>query len=63
MCDNAKVFDDFQSEVTKDVYNECRFARHKIAKIIEARSFNNKLDGMEELLSALDYMDKKILKF
>ena len=38
-------------------------SRHRIAKIIETRSFNNKLDGMDDLLEALDFMDKRLDAF
>ena len=63
MAKEAKTYKDINTEVTRDVYNECRMSRHRIAKIIETRSFNNKLHGMEELLGALDFMDKRLDKF
>ena len=59
----AKTFNDLATEVARDVYNECRMSWFRIAKIIETRSFHNKMHGMEELLEALDYMDKRIDKF
>jgi len=59
----AKTFKDLATEVARDVYNECWMSRFWIAKIIETRSFHNKMSGMEELLEALDYMDKWLDKF
>ena len=63
MSNNAEHINDIRTEVVQDIYNTCRISRARIAKIIEVRSFANKLNDLESLLEVLDFIDKKIELF
>lgn len=63
MCTNAEHINDLRTETVSDVYTTCKISRARIAKIVEVRSFANKLDDLESLLEVLDFMDKKMDAF
>ena len=58
MARTAEYINDLRTEVVKDIYTTCRIARLRIAKIVEVRSFANKLNDMESLLEVIDFLDK-----
>lgn len=58
MSKNAKYINDLRTEVVRDIYMTCRISRIRIAKIIEVRSFANKLSDMDALLEVVDFLDK-----
>lgn len=58
MSNSAEYIDDLRTEVVNDIYITWRISRIRIAKIVEVRSFANKLDDLEALLEVLDYIDK-----
>lgn len=63
MSNNAEHINDLRTEVVKDIYTTCKIARTRIAKIVEVRSFANKLSDLEALLEVIDFMDKKLDAF
>ena len=63
MSNGAEYIGDLRTEVVQDIYTTCRVSRLRIAKIIEVRSFANKLTDLESLLEVLDFIDKKIELF
>lgn len=63
MSNTAEHINDLRTEVVADIYTTCRVSRVRIAKIIEVRSFANKLNDLESLLEVLDFIDKKIELF
>ena len=63
MTRSAEYINDLRTEVVRDIYNTCRVARMRIAKIVEVRSFANKLNGMDSLLEVIDFLDKKLDAF
>jgi len=63
MSNNAEYITDLRTDIVHDIYTTCRVSRARIAKIIEVRSFANKLNDLESLLEVLDFIDKKIELF
>lgn len=63
MGNNAEHINDIRTEVVKDVYMTCKITRVRIAKIVEVRSYANKMEDLEALLEVLDFLDKKIDAF
>jgi len=63
MQKNAKSIHDLRQDLARDIYFECKYARYRLAKIIEVRSYANNTLNMEELLEVVDYVDKKIEEF
>ena len=63
MGNNAEHINDIRTEVVKDVYLTCKITRVRIAKIVEVRSYANKMEDLEALLEVLDFLDKKIDSF
>lgn len=63
MCKNAELINDLRTEVVREIYMTCKIARIRIAKIVEVRSFANKLDDLESLLEVIDFIDKKLDAF
>jgi hypothetical protein len=63
MANNSEHINDLRTEVVSDIYTTCKVSRVRIAKIIEVRSFANKLEDLESLLEVLDFIDKKLDAF
>ena len=60
MWNTAEHINDLRTDVVQDIYTTWRISRVRIAKIVEVRSFANKLNDLEALLEVLDFIDKKI---
>ena len=53
--------EDMKSEIATDIYQTCLMMRRRVARIVQAKSFQNvDIAGVTELLEIIDYIDKKL---
>lgn len=61
---SSEVIDDLKSEVASDIYSTCLMMRRKLARIVQAKSFQNvDMESVSELLEIIDYIDKKLNEY
>ena len=57
----ADTLDDLKSELATDIYQTCLMMRRRVARIVQAKSFQNiDVESVAELLEIIDYIDKKL---
>ena len=50
-----------RSELATDIYQTCLMMRRRVARIVQAKSFQNvDIQGVTEMLEIIDYIDKKL---
>lgn len=50
-----------RSEVATDIYQTCLMMRRRVARIVQAKSFQNiDIQGVTEMLEIIDYIDTKL---
>ena len=50
-----------RSELATDIYQTCLMMRRRVARIVQAKSFQNvDIQGVTEMLEIIDYIDTKL---
>ena len=50
-----------KSDVATDIYQTCLMMRRRVARIVQAKSFQNyDIETVSELLEVIDYIDNKL---
>jgi hypothetical protein len=57
----TKSLEEMRSELATDIYQTCLMMRRRVARIVQAKSFQNvDIQGVTEMLEIIDYIDKKL---
>jgi hypothetical protein len=50
-----------KSDVATDIYQTCLMMRRRVARIVQAKSFQNyDIAGVTDMLEVIDYIDNKL---
>ena len=57
----TKSLEEMRSELATDIYQTCLMMRRRVARIVQAKSFQNfDIQGVTEMLEIIDYIDTKL---
>jgi len=57
----TKSLEEMRSELATDIYQTCLMMRRRVARIVQAKSFQNvDIKGVTEMLEIIDYIDTKL---
>ena len=57
----TKSLDEMRSELATDIYQTCLMMRRRVARIVQAKSFENvDIKGVTDMLEIIDYIDTKL---
>ena len=58
---SAELVEDMKSEIATDIYSTCFMMRRKVARMVQAKSFQNiEFDRVSELLEIMDFIDTQL---
>jgi len=53
-----------RSELATDIYQTCLMMRRRVARIVQAKSFENvDIQGVTEMLEIIDFIDTKLEQY
>lgn len=62
--ERTRSLDEMRSELATDIYQTCLMMRRRVARVVQAKSFQNvDIAGVTAMLEVIDFIDEKLEKY